>query len=194
MMAKPCGLVLMGGRSTRMGQDKSRLNYHGQPQRDYLTALLTDYCAAVYWSVNPGQAPELVDYQKHLIVDAHPEPGPMAGIMSAMEACPEQAWLVVACDLPLLTHQTLTALIAGRDATRPATAFWDNDRSGPEPLVSIWEPTALPLLHDFVQAGQRSPRQFLRQYAGPLLTAPDAAELTNVNDPATFALVKRQLP
>lgn len=193
-MDKPCGLVLMGGRSTRMGQDKSRLNYHGLPQRDYLTALLADYCAAVFWSVNPDQVAELTDCQVQLIVDSHPEPGPLAGILSALEACPERAWLVVACDLPLLTHQTLTALVAGRDTRRPATVFWDSDHSGPEPLVSIWEPTALPLLRVFVGMGQRSPRRFLQQYTRHWLTAPDAGELTNVNDPDAFAAVKRLLP
>ncbi|MBC8151852.1 MAG: NTP transferase domain-containing protein [Bacteroidetes bacterium] len=192
-MDNPYGLVLMGGRSTRMGEDKSQLDYHGQPQRDYLTALLAEYCPAVFWSVNAEQAVELTDYQSRLIVDSQPEAGPLGGILSAMAAHPDRAWLVVACDLPLLTRQTLTALLAGRDDSRPATAFWDADHRGPEPLVSLWEPMALPLLYDFFGTGQRSPRRFLAQHAGPLLTAPDVRELTNVNDPGTLAGVMHRL-
>ena len=120
-------------------------------------------------------------------------PGPLVGILSAMAAQPGRAWLVVACDLPLLTRLTLDTLIAGRDASQPATAFWDADGSGPEPLVSLWEPSAGPLLLDFFRAGQRSPRRFLAQYAGTLLTPPDSRELTNVNDPATYSDLKQRL-
>lgn len=182
-MADPYGLVLMGGRSMRMGQDKSSLDYHGQPQRDYLTELLASLCPAVFWSVNDNQTLELTPHQSQLITDRDPDAGPLGGILSALESYPAAAWLVVACDLPLLTRQTLTALLAGRDSHYPATAFWDAKRSGPEPLVSLWEPTALPLLSAFFADGQRSPRRFLQQYAGPLLTPPYAGELLNVNDP-----------
>lgn len=190
MTDKPYGLVLIGGQSTRMGQDKSVLDYHGQPQRDHLTTMLADYCTSVFWSVNAEQAIELAKQQTPLIVDAQPEAGPLGGILLALETHPDRAWLVVACDLPLLTGQTLTALLAGRDTRHPATAFWDTDHSGPEPLVSLWEPTVLPLLRDFFGNGQRSPRRFLQQHAGTLLTAPDLRELTNANDPEARAALK----
>lgn len=186
------GLVLMGGRSTRMGTDKSRLDYHGKPQREYLTDLLTTYCSAVYWSVSAEQAAALPD-ASHLIVDQYPNAGPLGGILSAMDAQPGRAWLVVACDLPLLTRLTLDALTAGRNVTQPATGFWDTDHRGPEPLVSLWEPSAGPLLYTFYQTGQHSTRHFLAQYAGSLLTAPDPRELTNVNDPVMREAVKQRL-
>lgn len=191
-MADLYGLVLIGGRSTRMGQDKSQLDYHGRPQREYLTDWLTGYCGAVFWSVNTGQA-AVAAHGSRLIVDQYPEAGPLGGILSAMETHPTQAWLVVACDLPLLTGRTLAALLDGRDTRQPATAFWDADHSSPEPLVSLWEPTALPLLRSFFRAGQRSPRRFLGQYAGQLLTPPDSDELLNVNDPLTYAAIKQRL-
>ncbi len=193
MTADPIGLVLMGGRSTRMGTDKSRLDYHGKPQREYLTDLLTTYCSTVYWSVNADQATELIDQPDRLIVDRYPDAGPLGGMLSAMDAQPGRAWLVVACDLPLLTRLTLDALMAGRNGTQPATAFWDTDHSGPEPLVSLWEPSAESLLDTFRKSGQRSPRRFLAQYAGSLLTAPDIRELTNVNDPVVREAVKQRL-
>ena len=49
--------------------------------------------------------------------------GAAAGILTAMEAHPEAAWLVTACDLPFLGAPTLAALVAGRDLLRIATAY-----------------------------------------------------------------------
>lgn len=173
------GLVLMGGQSRRMGRDKSGIVYHGKPQRDHLTELLRPFCNQVYWSVNRAQS-ETLTYPGQLL-DQYPEHGPLGGILTAMHTHPAVAWLIVPCDLPRLDNRTLSALVAGRDALAPATAFWDDERSGPEPLVSIWEPTAAPLLQPYFDAGNRSPRRFLIQHGAHLLNAPDATAFENVN-------------
>lgn len=48
-------LILAGGRSTRMGTDKSLLTYHHQPQWRYLYELLTPYCSTVFVSCRADQ-------------------------------------------------------------------------------------------------------------------------------------------
>ncbi|ARK13830.2 NTP transferase domain-containing protein [Fibrella sp. ES10-3-2-2] len=174
------GLVLMGGQSTRMGQDKSALDYHGNPQREYLTDLLIPLCTAVYWSVNEVQATAL-SYTNRL-VDAYPQTGPLGGLLTAFETYPDVAWLIVPCDLPRLDAGTLEILLQHRNPAAMATAFWDADHSGPEPLVSLWEPQAGPVLHAWFQAGNRSPRRFLSTHTATLLDAPDTRVFENVND------------
>ena len=178
------GLILTGGRSTRMGQDKSRLVYHGKPQREHLTELLQPYCQTVFWSVNVGQAAELIAPHPPCIIDAFPWPGPLNGILSALRTDPGAAWLVVACDLPCLTTRSLAALVGNRDPDRPATVFRDSDGQFPEPLLGIYEPAFGPVLHQAAGAGQYSPRRLLMRHDARLLTAPDSGELLNVNDPA----------
>ncbi len=175
------GLVLTGGRSTRMGQDKSRLIYHEKPQREHLTDLLRPFCAAVYWSVNAGQAAELSLTEQQIIVDEFDIPGPLNGILSAFRREPQATWLVVACDMPLLTETSLRALVNGRDASRPATAFYDSDGQFPEPLLSIWEPTIEPILQTALASGYYAPRPILMMADCHLLTIPDVRELLNVN-------------
>ena len=46
------GLVVCGGQSTRMGMDKSQLQYHGVPQREWLYELLQPLCEDVYISLS----------------------------------------------------------------------------------------------------------------------------------------------
>ncbi|MDD7915167.1 NTP transferase domain-containing protein [Polaribacter ponticola] len=45
------GLVLVGGKSTRMGQDKSQLNYYGKPQKEYVKELLENNNLDTFYSV-----------------------------------------------------------------------------------------------------------------------------------------------
>lgn len=186
-MSRLNGLILTGGRSTRMGQDKSQLIYHEKPQRDHLTDLLNPYCSVVFWSVNGAQATELVDSEQLRIVDAFDLPGPLNGILSAFQYDPEAAWFVVACDMPLLTVQSLDALVKGRNVAKMATVFYDSDGRLPEPLLGIYEPAFGPIIQQAVAEGAYSPRQLLLQNDIQLLTAPAISELTNINDPAARA-------
>ncbi len=185
------GLVLLGGQSTRMGQDKSGMVYHGLPQRDHLTALLAPLCQRIYWSVNEVQSNTLT--YPHLLPDAYPQQGPLGGLLTAFEAYPAVAWLVVPCDLPHLDAGTLRGLFAGRRADNgPAaqlvTAYWDAARTGTEPLVSLWEPEAGPVLRTWFMAGHRSPRQFMAHHPTTRLVAPNYFVFENVNTPPGSAL------
>lgn len=183
------GLILTGGRSTRMGQDKSQLVYHGKPQREHLTDLLQPYCDAVYWSVNAGQAAQLRDSEQPLIVDAFDWPGPLNGILSAFGHDPAAAWLVVACDMPLLTARSVNALLNGRDLAKLATVFYDSDGQLPEPLLGVYEPAFGLIMQAAVEVGQYSPRQLLQENSVQLLAIPDLRELTNINDPAARTML-----
>lgn len=188
-VSKVNGLILTGGRSTRMGRDKSRLVYHSKPQRECLTDLLRPYCKAIFWSVNADQAADLPNSPQPLIVDAFDWPGPLNGILSAYLHEPAAAWLVVACDMPLLTARSFNALLDGRDSAKLATVFYDSDGRLPEPLLGIYEPAFGPIMQHAVDAGQYSPRQLLQQNDVRLLTVPDIRELTNINDLAARTIL-----
>lgn len=181
------GLILTGGRSTRMGQDKSQLVYHGKPQREHLTELLAPYCEAVFWSVNAEQAAEQLPAGQPVIIDRFNFPGPLNGILSAFTHDAAAAWLVVACDMPLLTVQSLNALWRGRNPAKKATVFYDSDGRLPEPLLGIYEPAFYPVLRQAVTAEEYSPRQALQANDVAILTIPTIRELTNVNDPKAKA-------
>lgn len=168
-----------------MGTDKSQMIYHGKTQRDHLTELLRPYCSVVFWSVNTTQEAELeVAGKLQLrIVDRYDLPGPINGILSAFAYDPAAAWLVVACDMPLISSKSIDALVKGRNSAKLATVFYDSDGQLPEPLLGIYEPAFGPILQQAVAEGAYSPRQILIQQDIHLLTVPDVRELTNINNP-----------
>ncbi len=155
------GLVLSGGKSTRMGNDKGLIEYHGIPQREYLYSLLESLCDKTFLSIREEQRKELVS-NFNCVVDRNEYRGPLNGILSAHKEYSENAWLVVACDLPLLNAHTLEKLISERDTNKVATAYATKKSSLPEPLITIWEPKGLQLAKKYMKMAESScPRKFL---------------------------------
>ncbi|MGE0581926.1 MAG: NTP transferase domain-containing protein [Steroidobacteraceae bacterium] len=182
MSAAPLfGLVLAGGRSTRMKRDKAALAYHGATQLERAWALLEPWTAQRFISVRTDQAQDALRARYPQIRDALPDGGPAAGILAAFDAHPGAAWLVLACDLPFLGPDTLAHLVAHRDAARVATAYRSAHDGLPEPLCAIWEPASRPALAAAVASGRGCPRKFLIQGSPALLEPLDPAALDNVN-------------
>jgi len=186
------GLVLAGGKSTRMQQDKGSLQYYGLDQRTHVYHLLQAVCQEVYVSCNAAQAAAL-DGKLPYLEDQFLNLGPKGGILTALQHNPNAALLAVACDLPLLTSETLQYLVQHRDPTKMATAFYDAEGKFPEPLLTIWEPRSYPVLLQFLSLGYSCPRKALINSDVKLLTIPDITELRNVNDPAAYQQTLREL-
>src|SRR3546814_16894807 len=93
-----------------------------------------------------------------------------------MEPLPDRAWLVVACDLPLVTAQSLTGLVNSRDPKSPATAFLNREKNWPEPLLAIWEPAGLQLLAANAELDRYCPRKTLEQCQASLVPFPNSEE------------------
>lgn len=188
------GLVLAGGKSVRMGQDKSVLQWHGKEQRYYMADLLGSVCDDVYISCRPEQETEM-DNNYKTITDNYPGGGPLIGILSAFRYRADVAWLVTACDLPLLDEATLRFLITHRDPDAMATTFQSPHDRLPEPLITIWEPSGFERLQAHIPDGYTCPRKALirNEVHVKVMLPPNAEALMNANTPADAEKVKEML-
>lgn len=177
------GLILAGGRSTRMGEDKSVIEYHDRPQWQYLRDLLLQIgVGESHISCRADQAGGFAPAP--VIPDTFLGLGPMGAILSAFREQPDSAWLVLACDLPLLDADSIRHLIGQRRPDMAATAYRQPDNQGfPEPLVAIWEPTSYQHLLQFLGQGISCPRKVLINSRTHLLDAPRPGALLNANTP-----------
>ncbi len=193
MSATLNGLVLTGGRSRRMQTDKAVLEYAGQPQLTRTLTLLEPLVSNSYVSVRSDQLNDPQRNSHPCIVDQSPDAGPIGGILAALRAHRQAAWLVVACDLPFLDAATVQQLIAERDPLRLATAFRSSHDGKPEPLCAIYEPSSLPAIEAWVGSGQRCPRGFLAQAEVALLTLRAPRALDNINTAAEYRAAQQLL-
>ena len=177
------GLVLAGGRSTRMGQDKAALLYGDAPQLETAYRRLRAVVEEAFVSVRQDQRDDPLRAGFPQIVDAPDTFGPAAGLLAAHAACPDVAWLVLACDLPLLDDGTLETLIAARDGTRMAIAYRSEHDGLPEPLCTLWEPAGLEALKAQRAAGRNCPRKCLLNIDTLLLPPHTPGALDNINTP-----------
>jgi len=185
------GLVLAGGKSTRMQKDKAMLNYHGKPQQEYTIDLLKGICDKVYLSCRDQAQVSATPYDG--IADTFIGLGPFGGILSAFMYEPNVAWLVVAIDLPYLDIKTINILADCRNPSKIATTFIDPKNEFPEPLVTIWEPRAYPRMLDFLSRGYSCPRKVLINSDVEIITNRDALAFTNVNTPEEMDEVLKKL-
>ncbi len=179
-------LVLAGGKSTRMGTDKSQLHIHGQTQENYLADLCVGLGLEVYISKRQSTASSYP-----VIEDRFDDLGPFGAICSAFRYDPNTAWLVIACDLPNLSAKLIGELIHQRNPSKYATAFRLQSKPFPEPLITIYEPRAYSRLLHFLSIGHSCPRKVLINSDVEILISHDDSAFINLNTPQDLAAYKK---
>ena len=183
------GLLLAGGKSSRMGRDKASMVVGGDgiTQARRAAELLGKFCERTFVSLRAGQpAPEGAQ-RLEVLVDSPLAQGPLSGILAAFQKDPEAAWLVLACDLPFISEQVLSHLIAHRKPNDPPPflAFASSSDGLPEPLCAIYEPSARAVLERHAARGHFCPRHIMIEEKADLIALPKGAidALTNLNTP-----------
>ena len=187
------GLVLAGGKSTRMKKDKALLEYAGKTQLEHVFDLVESICEKSFVSSRQDQWRDGRFSSLPQLHDQFSGCGPTGGILTAMNTHRDAAWLVVACDLPLLDQETLTKLIDRRNPFKVATAYVSASDALPEPLCAIFEPRARSRLLQFMAIGLNCPRKVLINSNVELLQLDNSKALDNVNDPVAYEAAKANL-
>ena len=183
------GLVLAGGMSTRMQRDKAAIEVGGETQLARAVRLVRALAPDTFVSVRDEQRAEATRARWPQVIDRLEGVGPAAGILAALEARPDHAWLVLAVDLPLLDAATLARLVRSREPAAVATAYRSSSDALPEPLCAIWEPKSRAPLAAFIAGGRSCPRKFLLSHGAKLIELEAPRALENVNTPAELAAV-----
>ncbi|MBT5900525.1 MAG: molybdenum cofactor guanylyltransferase [Opitutaceae bacterium] len=180
-------VILTGGFSRRMGSDKANL-----PHPDSGKSLLQHQLELVRGlpiertiiSARSAQVlPPLITSAAR--VDDSGEHGPLGGIAAAFALAPTDHLLVIAVDLPFLTLEVLDKLIAG--IASPESGVVAKSPQGPEPLVAIFPPRALPVMETAIREDDLSVRAVIHgrlQHVMKPVGFPSSAPFRNWNSPS----------
>ncbi len=182
------GLILNGGKSSRMGTSKGLLNYHGSTQLHHLFQLLSNYCSQVFVSVK--EFDQSLPFPQ--IADAYQFSTPLNGISSAFHQNPDRNWLVVPIDMPLITAFHLEQLINENNSNSYFTGYKDSEGTLPEPLFGIWNNNCFSELMNFIE-NDNSPRKFLLNSPVHLLKIDRIENLMNGNTPEQRMKIQKTL-
>ena len=175
------GLVLAGGKSTRMGKDKTALHYHGKSQLEHTVSVLEHNLLPTFVSVAVDQKME----NHRAIQDKFIDLGAFGAICSAFQQDPNKAWLVLATDLPFVTTDVVKHLLQKRNPKKMATAIKGKSKPFVEPLITIYEPKAYPVLLSYLAQGYSCPRKVLINSDVEIIEVDDDL-IRNVNTPDEY--------
>jgi molybdopterin-guanine dinucleotide biosynthesis protein A len=157
MIVDCTAVILAGGDSRRMGQDKAMLSLHGRTLLQHVTDSVGQVFSQVIVSVRQPRAGLALPQ----VCDALPDGGPLAGLAAALESI-ETPWLfAVGCDMPFMSPGVIEALgsrRAGHQAVVPVV------QGHPQPLAAFYARDCLDAIRD-IQAGggKRSLRALLER-------------------------------
>lgn len=186
------GVVLAGGLSSRLGEDKVRLSLHkdGKDMLAHTVTLLGTCVQEVLVSCRVGAT---LPYP--CIPDELEQQGPFGALYTILRRV-TQPVLVLSCDLPFMNRTTLERLLAAR-ASRASgaimTTFQQLETGYIEALVSIYEPECRPLfeaaqkkgirqLNQVVPADLREPVRYTQEESLPFF---------NINYPSDLEAARR---
>lgn len=176
------GVVLAGGRSARMGQDKALLPFAGETLLSHTLKLMTPYCSKVW--VN-GDYPNFDCIPDQLT--GHQ--GPLAGLHSVLSHLlphVKGSLLVLPVDMPGLSAAPIELLLR-HTLKQPNQSFAFNQSLFP--LTLPLEQGTLELVSQLMESSSkrgRSIRALLEQLQAQLLSYEDSDELVNVNTPEQY--------
>ncbi|WP_031385712.1 molybdenum cofactor guanylyltransferase [Desulfonatronum thiodismutans] len=187
----PAGVVLAGGKSSRLGHDKARIVFSGVSLLSRSVDLLKRHCDTVHVV---GRLSDDHGLNVPSFLDAVPGRGPGGGIATALSRLGRPC-LVLSCDLPLMDDRTLRRLKAGwreKPDTALMTTFQQEDTGYIEALVAMYEPEALPLLERAFDQGLYQLNRILTESMRHHIPYPrsEATPFFNVNHPADLSMLR----
>lgn len=157
-------LILAGGRSSRMGQDKALLTIKGQPFLSKIYHLAQECTKSVY-IVTPfwQKYSSILPADCCFIEESMPFRGPLVAVANAIKYVNSEWILLLPCDLPLLTAQEVQRWLTYLPTVSPeAVAFLATNAKGWECLSGFYRRHSLGNLSEFIAQGNTSWQKWLQ--------------------------------
>ncbi|WP_029697539.1 molybdenum cofactor guanylyltransferase MobA [Franconibacter helveticus 513] len=173
-------VILAGGQARRMhGQDKGLQLLKGKPLWQHVAQRLSQQVDKIAISANRNMGA----YKQsglQVISDTLPDyPGPLAGMLAAMQSLKSEWFLFCPCDTPFIPSDLVAVLWQGR---QNAKAVWAHDGERDHPTLALLHHSLEKPLHDYLERGERRVMLFLREAGGHSLSFQhESACFINVN-------------
>ncbi len=184
------GVLLAGGKSRRMGQDKAVLELDGKSLFDRSLELLLSFFSTV---IIAGDRPDLVRPEIPALADIYPGSA-LGGLHTGLQAAVTDWIFVAPCDMPYPDPRIVALLLQNRhgvDAVVPRTP------QGYEPVFALYHKNCLPQMEAMLRQNQFRIYDFYQRIAIRYLDPPDLPDgwqrsLININTPADITRIKEE--
>ena len=198
-------IVLAGGMSSRMGEDKALLTVGGVPLLRIVCDVAIALCERVYvvtpWTERYQHLlpPECQFIHEVRRVEENEDKkkmsnSPLVGFAQGLTHVTTDWVLLLACDLPRLQVEVLQEWVTQlNNVDNEAIALLTRHAKGWDPLCGFYRRSCLPALTQYIDRGGRSFQQWLAQHSVQVLPLSDAQMLFNCNTPTDYKEIRAQL-
>ncbi|WP_391488940.1 molybdenum cofactor guanylyltransferase MobA [Leclercia tamurae] len=184
------GVILAGGKASRMGgKDKGLQELNGLPLWQHVARTLYKQVSTIVVSANRNIATyQESGYPVYADLLAN-YPGPLAGMLSVMQQCDAEWFLYCPCDTPFIPDCLAERLVKNRGS---APVVWAHDGDRDHPTIALMHRQLIPVLENYLAAGERRVMIFMRQAGGHSVDFSDMKQaFINMNTPEEMQAVQR---
>lgn len=143
--SKITGIILAGGKSSRMGMDKGFCAFKGKPMVQYAIDVLDQVCDTIIISSNNADY-ELFNFP--VIPDIIKDIGPLGGIYSGLKHSKTYHNFFISCDMPMITVDLVQHILSSKENYDAVIPTWNNF---PEPMCAYYNKNITKNLVTFIQ-------------------------------------------
>ena len=187
--------ILAGGKSKRMGCDKSTLSICGVPMIKHIIDIASSVPAERLIVSNNQNKHNYCGWP--VVGDYYVNKGPLGGLFAALNYVKSDRLLLLGCDMPYLTTDFLdyiTKISTKKDAVVPFC-------NTPQPLCAVYKTTLVPTIEHLISEKKLSMQYFLKKidvlqvasYKWRHTSANDKL-FTNINTPTDYANIVKDFP
>lgn len=144
-------IILAGGQSRRMGQDKSLMPLDGQPMIQRLADRLRPLFGELLIGANDPEKYRFLGAD--VVPDRDPGQGPLMGIASCMARARHELGFVISCDIPDIDADLITEMLKAAEGHDIVIPEWPDGRV--EPLFAVYRKTVVPPALELLAGGKR---------------------------------------
>lgn len=178
------GLILCGGKSSRLGKSKYNIRKDGVELYTWWTNVLGRVCVKTYVSCQSSQKTE-IDHP-NLILDEFVHAGPLEGIYKAFQLHKTVNWLVIACDLVYAEYPDINTLVTSNEENNDGICYENLETGDPFPLMTIYNSKIYSLLKKEYHSDLKSPKRLLMHSNIKKIKPSDSIILKGINTPEDF--------
>jgi molybdopterin-guanine dinucleotide biosynthesis protein A len=190
-------LIMAGGRSRRMGQDKAWMVLDGMPLVERVVRRMLPLADELLFGASATERFETLasslGVAARVVADLYPDAGPLAGLHAGLGAARNDLVLALAGDMPFVSLalvQHMVALAPGFDAIICEVPSRRTGKTFREPLHALYRRSCLPAVSARLAAGERQMISFLAEVRVRVVSPddvrrldPDFRSFFNVNTP-----------
>ncbi len=173
------GIILAGGKSSRMGQEKGLVLHQGVSFIQHIIEAVQQITDTIIIST---ANPNYMQFGYPCVTDSIPDCGPVGGIYTGLCHSKTAQNLVLSCDIPLITSETLKHLIqCHRDEYQ--VTYYENT-----PLIGCYNTTVTTRFKEHLQQKRLRLQQVLASVVSQTITIPKHIQYTiqNINTPTEY--------